>query len=201
MQVLLLPFGLAVLRIAEAYKSYVKRPYGSSITQAADVRLGLTMATWNILLVLWIGFAVLRGASSLDSCGQSRPIEGYCSEHRPSNNVLFLGSELWWFCPGLLLFTFQPSGSPKKLFHTHSAPNFIKFAPTHPTQALFHTGLIPGETDFRIYRDFGDIPGADFAVLTNGWVYHTWRDDMDHLDFRSVQRYGAAWHSVEMLGR
>lgn len=49
MQVLLLPFGLAVLRIAEAYKSYVKRPYGSSITQAADVRLGLTMATWNIL--------------------------------------------------------------------------------------------------------------------------------------------------------
>ena len=84
----------------------------------------------------------------------------------------------------------------------HSAPNFIKFAPTHPTQALFHTGLIPGETDFRIYRDFGDIPGTDFAVLTNGWVYHTWRDDMDHLDFRSVQRYGAAWHSrVEMLGR
>ena len=52
MQVLLLPFGLAVLRIAEAYKSYVKRPYGSSITQAADVRLGLTMATWNILLVV-----------------------------------------------------------------------------------------------------------------------------------------------------
>ncbi|CAK9008105.1 unnamed protein product [Durusdinium trenchii] len=58
------------------------------------------------------------------------------------------------------------------------------------TQALFHTGLIPGETDFRIYRDFGDIPGADFAVLTNGWVYHTWRDDLGHLDFRSVQRYG-----------
>lgn len=62
------------------------------------------------------------------------------------------------------------------------------------TQALFHTGLIPGETDFRIYRDFGNIPGADFAVLTNGWVYHTWRDDLAHLDFRSVQRYGETVH-------
>jgi len=61
------------------------------------------------------------------------------------------------------------------------------------SQALFHTGLIPGETDFRIYRDFGNIPGADFAVLTNGWVYHTWRDDLAHLDFRSVQRYGESW--------
>lgn len=66
------------------------------------------------------------------------------------------------------------------------------------TQALFHTGLIPGETDFRIYRDFGDIPGADFAVLTNGWVYHTWRDDMDHLDFRSVQRYGETVHELAL---
>eukprot|EP00435_Cladocopium_sp_Y103_P050537 s212_g15.t1 len=66
------------------------------------------------------------------------------------------------------------------------------------TQALFHTGLIPGETDFRIYRDFGEIPGADFAVLTNGWVYHTWRDDMDHLDFRSVQRYGETVHELAL---
>ena len=57
--------GLAVLRIAEAYKRYVKRPYGSSITQAKDdggvslpfqcsngtnrqeKRLGLAAATWN----------------------------------------------------------------------------------------------------------------------------------------------------------
>ncbi|CAJ1379307.1 unnamed protein product [Effrenium voratum] len=57
-------------------------------------------------------------------------------------------------------------------------------------QVLFQTGIIPGETDYRIYRDFGDIPGADFATLTNGWVYHTWRDDLAHVDFRSLQRYG-----------
>ncbi|CAE7211494.1 Ermp1, partial [Symbiodinium microadriaticum] len=58
------------------------------------------------------------------------------------------------------------------------------------SQVLFQTGIVPGETDYRIYRDFGGIPGADFAVLTNGWVYHTWRDNIEHLDFRSVQRYG-----------
>jgi len=57
-------------------------------------------------------------------------------------------------------------------------------------QVLFQLGIIPGDTDYRVYRDFGGIPGADFAVLTNGWVYHTWRDDMAHIDFRSLQRYG-----------
>jgi len=57
-------------------------------------------------------------------------------------------------------------------------------------QVLFSTGTIPGDTDFRIYRDFGGIPGADFVVVANGWVYHTSRDDLEHLDFRSLQRYG-----------
>eukprot|EP00405_Crypthecodinium_cohnii_P011347 CAMPEP_0206442456 /NCGR_PEP_ID=MMETSP0324_2-20121206/13832_1 /ASSEMBLY_ACC=CAM_ASM_000836 /TAXON_ID=2866 /ORGANISM="Crypthecodinium cohnii, Strain Seligo" /LENGTH=871 /DNA_ID=CAMNT_0053910301 /DNA_START=54 /DNA_END=2669 /DNA_ORIENTATION=- len=57
-------------------------------------------------------------------------------------------------------------------------------------QVLFQTGIIPGDTDYRVYRDFGSIPGVDFAVLANDYVYHTSRDDMAHLDFRSIQRYG-----------
>jgi len=58
------------------------------------------------------------------------------------------------------------------------------------TQVLFQTGTIPGDTDYRIYRDFGDLPGVDFAIISNDWVYHTARDDVEHTDFRSVQRYG-----------
>eukprot|EP00927_Polykrikos_kofoidii_P029739 TRINITY_DN25662_c0_g1_i1.p1 TRINITY_DN25662_c0_g1~~TRINITY_DN25662_c0_g1_i1.p1 ORF type:complete len:902 (+),score=87.36 TRINITY_DN25662_c0_g1_i1:276-2708(+) len=57
-------------------------------------------------------------------------------------------------------------------------------------QLVFQTGLIPGDTDYRIYRDFGGLPGADFAVTDNDWVYHTSQDNLQHMDFRSVQRYG-----------
>jgi len=58
------------------------------------------------------------------------------------------------------------------------------------TQVLFQTGIIPGDTDYRIYRDFGGLAGVDFAVLANDWIYHTTQDDLAHMDFRSVQRYG-----------
>lgn len=54
------------------------------------------------------------------------------------------------------------------------------------------SGLIPGETDARIYRDFGMIPGADIAWVQNGFVYHTLKDDMSQVwaHRSSYRRYG-----------
>ena len=43
------------------------------------------------------------------------------------------------------------------------------------------SGVIPGETDYRVYRDFGHIPGFDAAFVMDGWAYHSANDNFDRL--------------------
>lgn len=71
---------------------------------------------------------------------------------------------------------------------------------------------MPSDTDFKIFRDFGQIPGwvalstinltseflsrpfsflgLDLAYFKNGYVYHTKYDDIQHVSLSSVQRAG-----------
>ncbi|XP_046662135.1 endoplasmic reticulum metallopeptidase 1-like [Homalodisca vitripennis] len=57
-------------------------------------------------------------------------------------------------------------------------------------QEIFQSGIIPGETDFRIFRDFGHISGLDFAWSSNGYVYHTKLDNAAQIPLGTLQRTG-----------
>ncbi|KJE93056.1 hypothetical protein CAOG_03904 [Capsaspora owczarzaki ATCC 30864] len=57
-------------------------------------------------------------------------------------------------------------------------------------QEIFQSGVVPSDTDFRVYRDFGNIPGLDMARTANGYVYHTALDDEAHVTEGCIQRCG-----------
>lgn len=57
-------------------------------------------------------------------------------------------------------------------------------------EEVFQSGLIPSDTDFRIFRDFGNVPGMDFAHMIEGYRYHTKYDNIDYLSLPVLQRTG-----------
>ncbi|XP_013399485.1 endoplasmic reticulum metallopeptidase 1-like [Lingula anatina] len=57
-------------------------------------------------------------------------------------------------------------------------------------QEVFQSGIIPSDTDFRIYRDYAHIPGIDIAYISNGYVYHTMHDTPDKVPPGCMQRGG-----------
>ncbi|XP_066259368.1 endoplasmic reticulum metallopeptidase 1-like [Euwallacea similis] len=90
------------------------------------------------------------------------------------------------------------SGGKIILFQTGpDAPWLIKFynGVPHPFgqvagEELFQTGLLPSDTDFRIFRDYGKLVGLDMAFIKNGYRYHTKHDRFSYIPFGSYQHVG-----------
>ncbi|XP_033736585.1 endoplasmic reticulum metallopeptidase 1-like [Pecten maximus] len=57
-------------------------------------------------------------------------------------------------------------------------------------QEIFELGLVPADTDYRIFRDYGKIPGLDIAYISNGYVYHTMNDVPETIPPGCLQRAG-----------
>ncbi|XP_069127736.1 endoplasmic reticulum metallopeptidase 1-like [Argopecten irradians] len=57
-------------------------------------------------------------------------------------------------------------------------------------QEIFELGLVPADTDYRIFRDYGKIPGLDIAYISNGYVYHTINDVPQTIPPGCLQRAG-----------
>lgn len=58
-------------------------------------------------------------------------------------------------------------------------------------EELFQMNLIPSDTDFRIFRDYGGIKGLDLAYSYNGYVYHTKYDNFENIPIGTYQHTGA----------
>ncbi|KAH8316553.1 hypothetical protein KR067_010072 [Drosophila pandora] len=57
-------------------------------------------------------------------------------------------------------------------------------------EEMFQNNMIPSDTDFRIFRDHGAVPGLDMAYTYNGYVYHTRHDKAEIFPRGSLQHTG-----------
>ncbi|XP_017115330.1 endoplasmic reticulum metallopeptidase 1-like [Drosophila elegans] len=102
-------------------------------------------------------------------------------------------------CKALINLEVGGSGGRDLLFQ--SVPNnpwlmkYYKMYAKHPfattlAEETWQAGIIPSDTDFRIFRDYGNVPGLDIAQANNGYVYHTAFDTFSVIPGRSIQNTG-----------
>ncbi|ALC41587.1 CG13160, partial [Drosophila busckii] len=122
---------------------------------------------------------------------EEQPLQGshaFITKHKWSTN-----------CRALINLDSCGAGGREILFQ--SGPNhpwlmhYYRLNAKHPfastmAEELFQAGFISSDTDFRIFRDFGPVPGVDMANTKNGFVYHSKFDRYDVISRDSLQNTG-----------
>nr|XP_022904533.1 endoplasmic reticulum metallopeptidase 1-like [Onthophagus taurus] len=135
-------------------------------------------------------------------------------EDKPTHNIVFLfnGAEEAALCGSHAFITqhylakeisvfinLEATGAGGKEILFQTGPNepwLLKYYDVpHPhanagAEEVFQSNIIPSDTDFRIFRDYGDIVGYDFAYYKDGYRYHTKYDLEENIDFRTFQHTG-----------
>lgn len=167
------------------YDTVMDSPGGSDDGAGCAVMLEVlrVIATSNQLLKHSIVF-LFNGAEENLMQGS----HGFITQHRWAKNIrAFINIEACGAGGRELLFQAGPNNP--WILETYSQEVPYPYA-SSLAQEIFQSGIIPGETDFRIFRDFGKVSGVDFAWSTNGYVYHTKFDTVDQIPLGTLQRTG-----------
>ncbi|CAG9830170.1 unnamed protein product [Diabrotica balteata] len=147
------------------------------------------------------------------------------SPQRPLHNIIFLfnGAEETvlqaahgfitqhkWAKECKVILNLEAAGAGGKITLFQTGPgapwlvHVYKHVP-HPSgrvagEEIFQSGIIPSDTDFRIFRDFGKLVGMDMAFYKHGYRYHTKYDDFKNIPAGSYQQVGDnTLHLVKVL--
>ncbi|EDW32418.1 GL11626 [Drosophila persimilis] len=113
---------------------------------------------------------------------------GFISQHKWSANCKALINLDSAGCGGReLLFQGGPNHPWLMKHYKKSAKH--PFATTM-AEEVFQADLIPSDTDFRMFHNFGPVPGLDLAGVYNGFVYHTKFDRFSAVSRDSLQNTG-----------
>ncbi|KAL7063559.1 hypothetical protein AAHC03_01123 [Spirometra sp. Aus1] len=95
-----------------------------------------------------------------------------------------------WAKDVALFINLEGAGAGGKLLLFQSGPATRRPSAEVMAEEIFQFGLIPSDTDFRIFRDYGLIPGLDLAYIADGYSYHTRHDVQERISAACLQLAG-----------
>lgn len=112
----------------------------------------------------------------------------------------FINQHKWKDLPSIVV-NLEAAGSGGREFVFQTGPNHPWILDTYAkaakypftsvvAQEVFQAGVIPSDTDFRVFVQYGSLVGIDLAFISNGYVYHTKYDNANSIPKGSIQRAG-----------
>ncbi|KAF7252930.1 hypothetical protein EG68_11654 [Paragonimus skrjabini miyazakii] len=169
------------------YDSAISSPGASDafVSCAVMLELSRVLATGNISMHNDVIFLFNGAEESILPASHA-----FITQHPWSKDVVaFLNLEGAGAGGRMLVFQSGPGASSEILLDAVSSsferPHADVFA-----EELFQSGIIPSDTDFRIFRDHGLIPGLDMAYVADGYCYHTPFDTESRISPDCLQKTG-----------